>query len=161
MSDEIQDTYTPKVSVRLNRFAGRDEILVTVLGDRYDDDAIYFTKLLTSEEGVGLVLDPINHPHEVLIEDENGIHGGGFEQLSDRTGAFLAHPPRALADLLFPAGATEVTLPGKAASGEFELSFALPEGRSLLSLFFRDPLPTPSAPGCQPEPGKCLNLVTA
>src|SRR5262249_45536931 len=126
MTAALHAPYTPKVSVRLTRFEGREEILVTVIGDPADEDPAYFNKLEFSEEHVGFVLDP-NHPHEIEIEDDIGVYGGSFEPLSQSTGAFLARPPRALIDLLFPSGATSVTLPCQAKSGDHDLRFILPQ----------------------------------
>ena len=161
MSQEFHDDYTPKVSVRLNRLEHPCEVLVTVIGDADDVDPEYFDKLRMADEAVGFVLDPVNHPHDVFIEDDTHAYSGEFFKLSACTGAFSAAMPEPLVELMFPAGRTEVTLPCKARSGDNELSFHLPEGRSLLSLFLGWPRLSRSTSGFRIDASTCMNQVTA
>ena len=151
MTAQLHREYTPKVSVRLNRFENRGEILVTVIGDPGDSQPSYFEKLIGPAEGVGSEFDPIDRPHEVRINDGTDVYGGETTlELSSCKVVFRSRPPEALRELLFPAGAMEVTLPCTARSGEFDLSFTLPEGRSLLSLFFNEPPVVAAAPALRP-----------
>lgn len=160
MTSEMESSYLPRVSVQLNRYKDRKGVLVTIIADPDDDDAVYYTKLECAEEYVGFALDPTNHPHEVQIVDDAGVYVGMFRLLDDFKGAFLATPPVELIDLLFPRGEMQVTLPCKATSGEYDLSFTLPEGRSLLSLFFEDPLPCTALPKEQPASDASMPLIT-
>ncbi len=160
MTEEIQDEYTPKVSVQLNRFENRDEVLVTVIGDPDDDEAYYYSQLCRPGIRVGFELDPLNCPAWITISVE-GAYGGKFIHLGQSRGAFLASPPKALVDLLFADEAAEVVYPCDAVSGLCDLSFELPEGRSILSLFSDDPLPPLAGYGCHSDADRYLNLVTA
>ena len=145
------------VTVRLKRH-GENGLLVVIAADRHDEEPEYFFKLLAMGDA-GFSLDPVNDPHRIGISDQ-GIYGGEFIRLDHRVGGFSARPPQALIDLLLPNGAVEATYPCQAESGYEDLFFTLPDGGSLLSLFFED---LPPSRACEAPVGACTDtsLVSA
>ena len=132
MTNERSDQFQAHVTLKR---LGEEELLVVVEADGRDDEPTYLSKLFT-EDGPGFILDPLNDPHRVSIDD-GGHYGGEAIHLGRSSAGFTARPPRALIDLLLPGDATEAVFKAQVESGSWDLHITLPQGGSLTSLFTR------------------------
>lgn len=127
----------------------QEEILVTIDVEAlsHADGESLFERLSDGSGEVGLLFDPLGDPQWIEIESDLGRgcgYRGPFFLLDRYRGAFAIRAPRALVELLIPVGTTEETFPCEVDLKSYTLSFALPAGRSLLSLFFSEGLSKPA-----------------